>query len=77
MVRGEESADVSFIAFSLSVNPWAASRFSVSIDRIAQHKDLRLVALFAPEHGIRGNAPAGQRIVDEKDPRTGVPVYSL
>lgn len=50
---------------------------NLDIDLIAQHKDLRLVALFAPEHGIRGNAPAGQRIVDEKDPRTGVPVYSL
>jgi uncharacterized protein YbbC (DUF1343 family) len=50
---------------------------NLDIDLIAQHKDLKLVALFAPEHGIRGNAPAGQRIVDEKDPKTGVPVYSL
>lgn len=50
---------------------------NLDIDLIAQHKDLQLVALFAPEHGIRGNAPAGQRIVDEKDPKTGVPVYSL
>lgn len=50
---------------------------NLDIDLIAQHKDLDLVALFAPEHGIRGNAPAGQRIVDEKDPKTGVPVYSL
>ena len=47
------------------------------IDLIAQHNDLELVALFAPEHGIRGDAPAGQKIVDEKDPKTGVPVYSL
>src|SRR5687767_11441329 len=31
---------------------------NLDIDLIAQHKDLRLVALFAPEHGIRGNAPA-------------------
>ena len=50
---------------------------NLDIDLIAQHPDLELVALFAPEHGIRGNAPAGQRIVDEKDPKTGVPVYSL
>src|SRR5688500_3205934 len=50
---------------------------NLDIDLIAQHKDLELVALFAPEHGIRGNAPAGQKIVDEKDPKTGVPVYSL
>ena len=50
---------------------------NLDIDLIAQHKDLKLVALFAPEHGIRGDAPAGQKIVDEKDPKTGVPVYSL
>ena len=30
------------------------------IDLIAQHKDLKLVALMAPEHGIRGDA-AGRR----------------
>ncbi len=50
---------------------------NLDIDLIVNHKDLKLVALFAPEHGIRGDAPAGQKIVDEKDPKTGVPVYSL
>jgi uncharacterized protein YbbC (DUF1343 family) len=50
---------------------------NLDMDLIARHKDLTLVALFAPEHGIRGDAPAGQKIVDEKDPKTGVPVYSL
>ena len=47
------------------------------IDLIAQHKDLKLVALLAPEHGIRGTAAAGEKIVDETDPKTGVPIYSL
>ena len=47
------------------------------IDLIARHKDLKLVALFAPEHGIRGDAAAGLKIGDETDPKTGVPVYSL
>ena len=47
------------------------------IDLIAQHKDLRLVALLAPEHGIRGDAPAGAKIKDETDPKTGIPVFSL
>jgi uncharacterized protein YbbC (DUF1343 family) len=47
------------------------------IDLIAQHKDLKLVALLAPEHGIRGNAEAGVTIADEKDPKTGAPIYSL
>jgi uncharacterized protein YbbC (DUF1343 family)/dipeptidyl aminopeptidase/acylaminoacyl peptidase len=47
------------------------------IDLIAAHPDLKLVALLAPEHGIRGEAQAGVRIDDETDPKTGVPVYSL
>lgn len=47
------------------------------IDLIAQHKDLKLVALLAPEHGIRGDIQAGVKVADEKDPATGVPVYSL
>jgi uncharacterized protein YbbC (DUF1343 family) len=35
------------------------------------------VALFAFEHGIRGDAPAGAKISDTVDEKTGVPVYSL
>src|SRR5690606_37014737 len=44
---------------------------------IEQHEDVQLVALLAPEHGIRGNAAEGVQIVDEVDEKTGVPVYSL
>jgi uncharacterized protein YbbC (DUF1343 family) len=47
------------------------------IDLIAARPDLKLVALLAPEHGIRGDAPAGARISDDVDQKTGVPVYSL
>lgn len=49
----------------------------LAIDLIAQRKDLKLVALFAAEHGIRGDAQAGVTIADEVDPKTGVPVHSL
>jgi len=47
------------------------------IDLIAQHPQLKLVALLAPEHGIRGTAAAGAKIEDERDPATGLPIYSL
>ena len=47
------------------------------IDLIAQHKGLKLVALMAPEHGIRGDAPAGAKIQDETDPKTGISIFSL
>ena len=36
-----------------------------------------LVALFAPEHGVRGDLQAGEHVVGGSDPRTGVPVWSL
>ncbi len=38
---------------------------------------VRLTALFAPEHGIRGQAAAGERIESTVDSATGVPVYSI
>ena len=47
------------------------------IDLIARHPQLKLVALLAPEHGIRGTVAAGDKIDDEVDTKTGVPVYSL
>lgn len=37
----------------------------------------RLTALFGPEHGVRGTAQAGVSVADARDPRTGLPVYSL
>ena len=50
---------------------------TADIDLVAKHPHLKLVALLAPEHGIRGDAPAGAKIEDEKDPKTGIPVFSL
>lgn len=47
------------------------------IDLIAGHRDLKLVALFAPEHGIRGTVAAGAKIETGVDAKTGAPVYSL
>lgn len=37
----------------------------------------RLVALFAPEHGIRGRLAPGERVDDARDSATGLPIYSL
>ena len=62
----------------LITNHTGIDRSRVSdVDLIARHKDLELVALLAPEHGIRGDAAEGVKIVDETDPKTGVPIYSL
>jgi uncharacterized protein YbbC (DUF1343 family) len=47
------------------------------IDRLMAEPEVHLVALFAPEHGLRGTAAAGEEIRDGRDVRTGLPVYSL
>lgn len=47
------------------------------IDLLYHAPGVKLVALFAPEHGIRGTAEAGARIASDTDAATGVPIYSL
>ena len=46
-----------------------------TIDVLAAAPNLKLIALFSPEHGIRG--AADDRVNDERDEKTGLPVYSL
>ncbi|NUO64442.1 MAG: DUF1343 domain-containing protein [Gemmatimonadaceae bacterium] len=48
-----------------------------TIDIMASSSDYRLVALFSPEHGIRGTAREGDKVGSSRDEKTGVPVYSL
>ncbi len=46
-----------------------------TIDLLHQANSIKLVALFSPEHGIRGKLDSQVR--DSKDDKTGLPVYSL
>ena len=39
--------------------------------------NINIVKVFGPEHGFRGNASAGVKVEDEKDPATGIPIISL
>ena len=48
-----------------------------TIDLLAKAPGVRLVALYGPEHGIRGTAQAGATIANSVDSATGVPVFSL
>jgi uncharacterized protein YbbC (DUF1343 family) len=47
----------------------------LTIDLLHAAKDVKLVALFAPEHGIRGTAD--ERVGDTVDEKTKLPIYSL
>ncbi len=48
-----------------------------TIDILHEAPGVNLVALFAPEHGVRGDIPAGQKVAVAKDAVTGVKVHSL
>lgn len=38
---------------------------------------VRITKVFAPEHGFRGDADAGEHVKDQRDARTGLPIVSL
>lgn len=46
-----------------------------TIDVLHEAKNLKLVALFAPEHGIRGELDVAK--IDDSEDTTGLPIYSL
>ncbi|HEY3134971.1 MAG TPA: exo-beta-N-acetylmuramidase NamZ domain-containing protein, partial [Blastocatellia bacterium] len=46
-----------------------------TIDVLASAKNVKLVALFSPEHGLRGIEDT--HVGDTRDEKTGLPVYSL
>ncbi len=53
------------------------SHLKSTIDILHEAPQVNLVALYGPEHGVRGNAYAGDKVADSRDPETGLPVYSL
>ena len=48
-----------------------------TVDILYNAPGVELVALYGPEHGVRGDVYAGGKVDDTKDLATGLPVYSL
>ena len=62
----------------LITNPTGVDRnLKSTIDILFEAKNVKLVALFGPEHGVRGDAHAGDNVDNITDSKTGLPVYSL
>jgi uncharacterized protein YbbC (DUF1343 family) len=62
----------------LITNPTGISAdLDPTIDILFRAPGVKLVALFGPEHGVRGDIEAGKEISGYNDSRTGLPVYSL
>ena len=53
------------------------SRLNSTIDILFEALNVKLVALYAPEHGVRGDVYAGGKVESGKDEHTGLPVHSL
>ena len=62
----------------LIVNPSAVdSHLNSDIELFRAHPEVKLVALYGPEHGARGNAQAGQTVPFYFDEHFQLPVFSL
>ncbi|NOZ61442.1 MAG: DUF1343 domain-containing protein [Calditrichaeota bacterium] len=46
-------------------------------DLLSETPEVELVALFGPEHGIRGDVEGGYQVENNKDTKTGVPIFSI
>ena len=57
-------------------NPSSKIKKTPLVDSLLSLK-VKIVKIFAPEHGFRGDAEAGKGIADGKDLKTGIPVVSL
>lgn len=53
------------------------SQLRSTIDILYNAPGVNLVALYGPEHGVRGDVYAGGAVTDTKDAKTGLPVHSL
>ena len=62
----------------LVTNPSGIDRnYRSTIDILHQAPNVNLVALYGPEHGVRGDVYAGGKVESGTDDTTGLPVYSL
>lgn len=53
------------------------ARLESTVDLLVRHPGLRVTALFAGEHGLRGDVPAGVHVQSAVDADTGLPLHSL
>jgi uncharacterized protein YbbC (DUF1343 family) len=78
VLEAEKFAAIAGKKIGLLTHPAGVNRRGEStIDVIRRAPNVKLVALFAPEHGLWGLDKAGDNFADTIDKRTGLPVYSL
>lgn len=64
-------------AVGLLTNHTGVDRRGISDGERLRAAGVNVVALFTPEHGLRGAADPGAAVASTRDPATGIPIYSL
>ena len=78
VLAGERAGLAGYRRVGLITNQTGVDRrLRSGIDRLHAAEGIELVALFGPEHGVRGEAQAGVEVGGGVDRRTGLPVHSL
>lgn len=78
VLLGQNFAPIKGKRVGLITNPTGVNRnLQSTVDLFFHSKDIKLVALYGPEHGVRGDYTAGASVSNFKDPETGLPVYSI
>jgi uncharacterized protein YbbC (DUF1343 family) len=61
---------------AILANPTTIIGTTHLVDSLSKLK-INIVKIFGPEHGFRGNASAGIKVADDRDPTTGINIISL
>lgn len=78
VLRDNNFASLQGKRVGLITNPTGVDNNLVStVDILAAAPGVKLVGLYAPEHGVRGDVHAGDKVEGSVDKATGVPVYSV
>jgi len=73
----EDDQDLRRKRIGLVINHTSVDQnLNLSIDEFL-HRGYNIKAIFAPEHGFRGNATAGEKVSHTTDHKTGIPIFSL
>ncbi len=76
VLRDNNFKDLSGLSIGLITNHTGKDSNGIrTIDLLANAPDVKLIAIFSPEHGLDGNSES--RINSSIDIKTGLPVYSL
>ena len=78
VLKSENFKSLKGLRVGLVTNPTGVDNNLVSdVDLLHRAANVKLVALFGPEHGVRGSSHAGDAVGNDSDAATGLPVFSL